>query len=118
MNYALENRKEWAVKGKELVKEMLERCKMLNVNTDAVLANQPEEVTFSPSVASEPQEDDDDDDDGDDEEEVNINSPTSTYKRQERDEGILDEMMEPDSGPKEKVLDHVPSSLDDSIISC
>ena len=117
MNYALENRKEWAVKGKELVKEMLERCKMLNVNSDAGLANQTEEVTFSPSVASEPREEEDDDDD-DDEEEVNADSPPSTYKRQQRDEGILDEMMEPDSGPNEKVLDHVPSSLDDSIISC
>ena len=105
------------MKGKELVKEMLERCKMLNVNSDAGLANQTEEVTFSPSVASEPREEEDDDDD-DDEEEVNADSPPSTYKRQQRDEGILDEMMEPDSGPNEKVLDHVPSSLDDSIISC
>jgi hypothetical protein len=49
LNYALENRKEWAVKGKEAVQAMVEKFKeseMASVNSGAVLASQDDEIVF------------------------------------------------------------------------
>jgi hypothetical protein len=53
LNYALENRKEWAVKGKEVVKEMVEQFKKsqkASVNSFAVLASQEDEIVFEAST--------------------------------------------------------------------
>ena len=49
LNYALENRREWEIKGKEVVKEMLEKCKKsgkTTMNSSAVLASQEDEIVF------------------------------------------------------------------------
>ena len=91
------------MKGKELVEEMVERCKMLNIPSDAVLASQSEEVTFSQSKPAE---------------DISIEAPTSRPKIKVRDEGILDELMSPDADPKNNVMVEIPSGLDDSVISC
>lgn len=50
LNYALENRKEWAVKGKQVVKEMVAKCKQSVLNSSAVLAGQEDEIVFEVST--------------------------------------------------------------------
>ena len=91
------------MKGKELVEQMVERAQALNVPSDAVLASQQEEVTFT---QSEPSED------------ISVEAPPPKPSVKVRDEGILDEMMSSDSGLNEKTVIEVPSGMDDSVISC
>jgi hypothetical protein len=52
LNYALDNRREWAVKGKEIVQEMVEDFKLSRkaaVDCVAVLSSQEDEIVFLPN---------------------------------------------------------------------
>jgi hypothetical protein len=84
LNYALENRKEWEVRGKEMVKDMVERVKLsrkTNVNCEVVLDSQEDEIVFDePSgedeIAFEISQKDDI--------ESEPNSPTASSPREEK----------------------------------